>query len=208
MVNIEPLPHRGGSGNHRRARATRHARARDGRVTGGPGPLFSRPRGLDRGVALLCGAWGRRGRATMRPPRLALRCGRRHPIGRMRSRRPQIRVRSLSSGTRSVREVARLSDSTTGTQDGNSLPFPPTPSASVAGRTMQESVYQPRVTPRRLPDDAPNILIVMIDDGGPGQPSTFGGEINTPTMDRIVGEGSRITGFTPRRCARPLEPHC
>ena len=31
------------------------------------------------------------------------------------------------------------------------LPFPPTPSASIAGRTMQESVYQRRVEPRRLP---------------------------------------------------------
>jgi arylsulfatase len=34
------------------------------------------------------------------------------------------------------------------------LPFPPTPSASVAGRTMQESVYQRRVEPQRLPDGA------------------------------------------------------
>ena len=76
-----------------------------------------------------------------------------------------------------------------------SLPFPPTPSASVAGRTMQESVYSQRVTPRRLPEDAPNILIVMIDDGGPGQPSTFGGEINTPTMDRIVREGIAYNRF-------------
>ena len=86
-------------------------------------------------------------------------------------------------GNRSVREGATLSDSTTRTEGGNSLPFPATPSASVAGRTVQGSVYQPRATPRRLPDDAPNILIVMIDDGGPGQPSTFGGEIITPTMD-------------------------
>jgi hypothetical protein len=37
-----------------------------------------------------------------------------------------------------------------------SLPFPPTPSASIAGRTMQESVYKRRVEPRRLPEDAPN----------------------------------------------------
>ena len=49
-----------------------------------------------------------------------------------------------------------------------SLPFPPTPSASIAGRTMQESVYKRRVEPRRLPEDAPNILIVLIDDAGPG----------------------------------------
>ena len=32
---------------------------------------------------------------------------------------------------------------------------------------MQESVYKQRVTPRRLPADAPNILIVFIDDAGP-----------------------------------------
>ena len=31
------------------------------------------------------------------------------------------------------------------------LPFPPKPSGSVANRTMQESVYKPRATPRRLP---------------------------------------------------------
>jgi hypothetical protein len=44
------------------------------------------------------------------------------------------------------------------------LPFPPTPSASIAGRTMQESVYKQRVEPRRLPADAPNINR-LADDG-------------------------------------------
>jgi arylsulfatase A-like enzyme len=76
-----------------------------------------------------------------------------------------------------------------------SLPFPPTPSASIAGRTMQESVYKPRVSPRRLPADAPNILIVLIDDAGPALPATFGGEVETPTMDRIVKEGIAYNRF-------------
>ena len=76
-----------------------------------------------------------------------------------------------------------------------SLPFPPTPSASIAGRTMQESVYKQRVTPRRLPADAPNILIVLIDDAGPALPATFGGEVQTPTMDRIVKEGIAYNRF-------------
>jgi len=31
---------------------------------------------------------------------------------------------------------------------------------------MQESVYSPRPSTPRLPDDAPNILIILIDDGG------------------------------------------
>ena len=76
-----------------------------------------------------------------------------------------------------------------------SLPFPPTPSTSIAGRTMQESVYKQRITPRRLPADTPNILIVLIDDAGPALPATFGGEVHTPTMDRIVKEGIAYNRF-------------
>ena len=60
---------------------------------------------------------------------------------------------------------------------------------------MQESVYKPQAKPRRLPADAPNILIVLIDDAGPALPSTFGGEVNTPTMDRIVKEGIAYNRF-------------
>jgi arylsulfatase len=82
-----------------------------------------------------------------------------------------------------------------GLPGGDVLPFPPTPSASIAGRTIQESVYRRRVEPRRLPKDAPNILIVLIDDSGPGLPSTFGGEVHTPTMDRIVNQGIAYNRF-------------
>ena len=75
------------------------------------------------------------------------------------------------------------------------LPFPPTPSASVAGRTMQESVYAQRVPARHLPDDAPNVLVVLIDDAGPGLPDTFGGEVRTDTLTRIHGEGIGYNRF-------------
>ncbi len=77
----------------------------------------------------------------------------------------------------------------------DSLPFPPTPSGSIAGRTLQESVYSPKAAQKRLPEDAPNILIVLIDDAGPGLPSTFGGEVATKTMDRIVNEGVAYNRF-------------
>jgi arylsulfatase A-like enzyme len=77
----------------------------------------------------------------------------------------------------------------------DSLPFPPTPSGSIAGRTMQESVYSPRPQPRRLPADAPNILIVLIDDAGPGLPSTLGGEVQTRTMDRVAMGGISLNRF-------------
>jgi hypothetical protein len=48
------------------------------------------------------------------------------------------------------------------------LPFPPKPSGSTAARTMQESIYSPLPPVNHLPKDAPNVLIVLIDDVGPG----------------------------------------
>ncbi|MET4431627.1 arylsulfatase A-like enzyme [Mycolicibacterium sp. 624] len=79
--------------------------------------------------------------------------------------------------------------------NGGVLPFAPVPSASIAGRTLQESTYTPRKVPRRLHEDTPNIVIVLIDDAGPGLPSTFGGEVNTATLDRICGEGVSYNRF-------------
>ena len=75
---------------------------------------------------------------------------------------------------------------------GQSLPFPSKPSGSIAGRTMQESIYSPLPEEKRLPDDAPNILIVLIDDAGPGLPDVFGGEVHTPTLARVY---NRITSY-------------
>ena len=60
---------------------------------------------------------------------------------------------------------------------------------------MQESVHKWREAPSHLPEDAPNILIVMLDDVGFGQASTFGGEINTPTLSRLAEEGISYNRF-------------
>src|SRR6476660_6553782 len=78
---------------------------------------------------------------------------------------------------------------------GATLPFPPTPSASVAGRTLQESTYAQRAVPRRLHEDSPNIVIVLIDDAGPGLPSAFGGEVATDTLDRVCAQGVAYNRF-------------
>jgi len=75
------------------------------------------------------------------------------------------------------------------------LPFPPKPSGSTAGRTMQESTYSPLPATRHLPKDAPNILIVLIDDVGPAQTDTYGGEIHTPTLSKIAEEGISYSRF-------------
>jgi arylsulfatase A-like enzyme len=75
------------------------------------------------------------------------------------------------------------------------LPFPPTPSGSIAGRTMQESTYHPLPLKSHLPKGAPNILIVLIDDVGPAQTDTYGGEIHTPTLSKIAKEGISYNRF-------------
>ncbi len=75
------------------------------------------------------------------------------------------------------------------------LPFPPKPSGSTAGRTMQESIYSPLPPVSHLPKDAPNILIVLIDDVGPAQTDTYGGEIHTPTLSKIANEGISYNRF-------------
>jgi arylsulfatase len=57
---------------------------------------------------------------------------------------------------------------------------------------------QAKAPPRfevRAPQGAPNVVIVLIDDFGFGQPSTFGGPIAMPTLDRFAAEGLRYNNF-------------
>jgi arylsulfatase len=60
---------------------------------------------------------------------------------------------------------------------------------------MQTSTYKKRSDTRRLALDAPNILIILIDDAGPATPSTYGGEVNTPTLSRIANLGISYNRF-------------
>ncbi len=79
--------------------------------------------------------------------------------------------------------------------DGSVLPFPSVPSASVAKPRLQDSVHTRRAQPQHLKADAPNVLIILLDDVGFGQASTFGGEINTPTLSKLAGEGISYNTF-------------
>ncbi|MCO5125387.1 MAG: arylsulfatase [Rhizobacter sp.] len=80
--------------------------------------------------------------------------------------------------------------SATTTLRGNQLPAP----APAFGGVIKEDALQskpwwpPRVVP---PKGAPNVLYIMTDDAGFGVPSTFGGVIPTPNMDRIAKGGLR-----------------
>ena len=81
--------------------------------------------------------------------------------------------------------------------DGLALPFPRAPSASVAGTSVKDPATRMewRKQPQRLPSDAPNILIVLIDDVGFGQTDTFGGEMHTPTLTRLWESGIAYNTF-------------
>lgn len=91
--------------------------------------------------------------------------------------------------------IAPPASAVAASDDGSVLPFPQTPSASVAGQTLQQSKHQWRVEKSRLPKDAPNILIILLDDVGFGLPETYGGPIRTPTLSRIANEGISYNAF-------------
>ena len=75
-------------------------------------------------------------------------------------------------------------DATT-TINGKQLP-PPDPKFGgvIKDNALQSKAWwPPRVVP---PKGAPNVLLIMTDDVGFGAPSTFGGVIPTPALDRIA----------------------
>lgn len=83
----------------------------------------------------------------------------------------------------------------TSASDGSVLPFPRKPSTSIAGPTLQDSKLVPFPAENRLPKDAPNVLIIMMDDVGFGLPETFGGPIRTPTLSRLTNAGISYNTF-------------
>ena len=53
----------------------------------------------------------------------------------------------------------------------------------------------PPITPVRPPEDAPNVLVIMLDDAGFGSSSAFGGPIKTPNFELLAERGIRYTRF-------------
>ncbi len=82
------------------------------------------------------------------------------------------------------------SPSATTTIPGNQLPAPPPKFGGVIkdGALQSKPWWPPRVVP---PKGAPNVLLIITDDAGFGVPSTFGGVIPTPAMDRLAKDGLR-----------------
>ena len=74
--------------------------------------------------------------------------------------------------------------------DGKQLPAPTPKFGGVIKNGALQSTpwWAPRIVP---PQGAPNVLLIITDDAGFGVPTTFGGVIPTPSMDRIASEGLR-----------------
>lgn len=78
--------------------------------------------------------------------------------------------------------------------DRTVLPMQFPPFGGVIGETYKESKSEwPKLpTP---PKGAPNVVVILLDDVGYGQTSTFGGPIPTPRLDELAAEGLRFTAF-------------
>jgi arylsulfatase len=63
----------------------------------------------------------------------------------------------------------------------------------VIGRTVQES--QPWWPPSPMKPDAPNVVMVVLDDTGFSHFGCYGSTIETPNVDRLAAQGLQYTGF-------------
>ncbi|WP_425045231.1 arylsulfatase [Primorskyibacter sp. S87] len=100
----------------------------------------------------------------------------------------------MQSATPGLSDVPLGSPGATTTIDGRQLP---PPEAKFGGKIEPQVLkstefWPPSVVP---PEDAPNVLLIILDDAGFGIPSTFGGVIPTDTMDELAAEGLSYTNI-------------
>jgi arylsulfatase A-like enzyme len=96
------------------------------------------------------------------------------------------------AGAQEIHGAPGAPDSTI-TIDGHVPPPPQKFGGTIELNATQSKPYWPAtVVP---PKGAPNILLIMTDDVGFAAPSTFGGVIPTPALDRIAANGLRYTNF-------------
>lgn len=78
--------------------------------------------------------------------------------------------------------------------DRTSLPIQLAPFEGKIGETYQDSVPDWQ-EPVSAPEGAPNVVVILLDDVGFGQTSTFGGLIPTPSLDKLASQGLRFNRF-------------
>jgi Sulfatase len=98
------------------------------------------------------------------------------------------------NGKGDAKATTRGAPTATESIDGKYLPPPPPPFGGEINLSAEESkpFWPPKVVP---PEGAPNVLLIMTDDAGYGLPSTFGGVVPTPALDRVAKAGLRYNQF-------------
>ncbi len=77
-------------------------------------------------------------------------------------------------------------------KDVLAIPYPLEEWQGIQGKILQDS--EPYFVRRKTaPEDAPNVLVIMLDDAGYSSATSYGGVMKTPTFDRIGDEGIRYS---------------
>lgn len=76
------------------------------------------------------------------------------------------------------------------------LPIPDRPHVGLTTYDARDPYTKyPPIEPLRPPENAPNVLIILIDDVGFGASSAFGGPCRTPNFERLAADGLRYNRF-------------
>ncbi len=87
------------------------------------------------------------------------------------------------------------------------LPAPPALFKGQIGLSVKDSKSDfPQ--PIKAPKEAPNIVLILLDDVGFGASSTFGGPCDTPTLDRLAANRLRYTQFHTTAISSPTRTRC
>jgi arylsulfatase A-like enzyme len=78
--------------------------------------------------------------------------------------------------------------------DRSILPLPESKFKGVVAKTYQDSTPDWPAVPKP-PAGAPNVLVILLDDVGFGQVSSFGGPVPTPSLDKLAARGLRYNRF-------------
>jgi arylsulfatase A-like enzyme len=90
-----------------------------------------------------------------------------------------------------------------GSIERGSLPIPDRPHVGLVTYDAKDpNTAFPPIEPLRPPADAPNVLVILLDDVGFGASSAFGGPCETPNFEKLANGGLRYNRFhTTALCA-------
>ena len=109
---------------------------------------------------------------------------------------PARSVVSMEKGSMSELKGALVEAAGKFTPDRTVLPIPDRAFGGTIGRTLRDSVPDWTMIPGpAAPPEAPNVLVVLIDDAGFGNLDTFGGPVRTPNFTRVQQMGLTYNRF-------------